>query len=359
MSIRHSPHRPSFGGGEKRAEHILAVARNILPSRLDSQRAASRLITTVVDCWQFHHESSSTAMGVGFWLTGNRSVFEGYPGDRDFRSKVEEWLHTNAGEQLENLRKGADHKGRPGVFAQLHPAAEELEVLVPDAARVIVTAKTSTVGPGYHPFVCDVVKHLGGDLGISWDPPDDDGGTGDETGFFHTGDYLAVENEMLRWLRSVMKVEAEVDRRARPMEELPLIGYRREAVRAYLSGGWSIEIPGAMAEEWDTEGTWSAWDGERTVWFTAFTRKNDDGSDMSAQDILAAASDIGRETIKFQAERVIGRAALLPYDENGEQLWNLKAQVAAAGAFAVCNIYFHEMCDREWAISTWKSLKHT
>src|SRR5262249_50857510 len=59
---------------------------------------------------------------------------------------------------------------------------------------------------------------------------------------------------------------------ARAGESLPgpLIGYRRKPVRVELAGGWSIEVPGEMAEEWE-EGTWSAWDGRRTVWCTAFT----------------------------------------------------------------------------------------
>jgi|SRR5579863_4379771 len=153
-------------------------------------------------------------------------------------------------------------------------------------------------------------------------------------------------------------IESEIERRAQETDGRPMLGYRRNPVRAYLSGGWSIEIAGVMAEEWDAEGTWSAWDGQRTIWFTAFSRKNDDAGDIPARTILNEASDPDGEPIEFIAEPVLGRAFFAPYEEDGEQLWNLKARVAAAGAFAVCNFYFHDELDRNWAIATWKSLRY-
>ncbi len=137
-----------------------------------------------------------------------------------------------------------------------------------------------------------------------------------------------------------------------------MVGYRRNPVRTYLTGGWSIEIPGEMAEKWDEEGTWCAWDGQRTIWFTAFSRTNDDGTAVPARNILDKSADGDGELFEFSSETVLGRAHFAPYEEDGEELWNLKVRVAANGAFAICNFYFHDEQDRDWAISTSKSLHH-
>src|SRR5262249_12527337 len=79
-------------------------------------------------------------------------------------------------------------------------------------------------------------------------------------------DYLDMEGE----------VEAEIRRRAAAEPQRPLLGYRRHPVRVSLCDGWSITVSGAMAEEWK-EGSWSAWDGDRTVWFSCWSVRRDDG----------------------------------------------------------------------------------
>jgi hypothetical protein len=435
-------------------------------------------------------------MGVGFWLTGTIPSTASDEGeDSEWLQRAETWLRKHAGAPLEQLRRGVDHEGRAGVFAQLHPAAEELEILVPEKGRMIATNKTSTVGPGYHIWVCDLVRQLGVDLRVTWDPEGsvEDDGSLDETGYFYKRDPVAVEEEMLKWLRGMVRmildrefewlmvsmplghhyssagpmvtplgprggewldavsvdprmgtdifpwwspgvgaefyfgraltrmwreirwrpplsdeeeelwigchldlvealkadptldfpwnewrelldhietrlgedtledreVVAEILRKAALTAEGPLIGYRREPVRAYLFGGWSIEIPGEMAESWDEEGTWSAWDGDRTLWFTAFTREHSDGRKIPAQEVLEEASDLPEEErLEFQNEEIRGQACFVPYQEEGEELWNLKAQVAADGAFAICNIYVHDPADRDWAVQVWQSLQH-
>ena len=43
-------------------------------------------------------------------------------------------------------------------------------------------------------------------MAIDWDGPPDESGTGDETGYFHTGDPRALEDEFLRWLRGVAEI---------------------------------------------------------------------------------------------------------------------------------------------------------
>jgi len=54
-----------------------------------------------------------------------------------------------------------------------------------------------------------LMRRLGVDLAIKWDQPGDDLDTGDETGYFQTGDLRALEDEFLRWLGGVVEIVAE------------------------------------------------------------------------------------------------------------------------------------------------------
>jgi hypothetical protein len=432
-------------------------------------------------------------MGLGFYLTGT------FPsGDADpviWLGRLASWLEEHAAETLESVRVGKDSESKPGVFASLHPAAEEIEFIVPAPGQLVTSAKTSTVGPGYHTYACDLLHRLGADLKVTWDEPDQESGTGDETGYFHRGDRTRVETEYLcwlgalaveiaklleqgseymmlsmpigyrysnhgpvvttlgprngNWLHSVAShprrgidifpwwddglgarfhlgralcrmwqkvawrvplsesegkllvkthrdlyrayeqdpalaypwcewrelldhieayfgyiempgedIEPQVTRRARQRNAGPLIGYRRLARRVDLTAGWSIEVPGAMADEWDTPETWRGWDGQRTVWFTSYAVTDADGSKPAAKELLVKLRLPRGERLKHQGERTIGKATLAPYEEEGKHLWQLSGQSAVDGEIGVFTIVFEDPADRDWAVSVWRSIEH-
>jgi hypothetical protein len=140
----------------------------------------------------------------------------------------------------------------------------------------------------------------------------------------------------------------------------PDIGYRRLPVRSYLTGGWSIEIPGIMAEKWEEDGrTWSAWDGHRTVWFTSFSYSRGKEAVPSADETLGYASIKQGDRIEFRHNSLKGCAVWLPYEEEGKALWNLQAFAAAPGALALCNFYLEDEADQDWAIGIWHTLLHS
>lgn len=147
-------------------------------------------------------------MGVGFYLTGRPGTALNNQSARfpeGFLERVESWFNSNAGEPLEHVRVDSDQEGVRGVFALLHPAAEDLEILLRKPGEIIASAKTSTVGPGYHVYVCDLLKKFGQELDITWDPPDEKEGSGDESGYFHSGNRRSVDEEMLSWLKNLAK----------------------------------------------------------------------------------------------------------------------------------------------------------
>jgi hypothetical protein len=435
-------------------------------------------------------------MGVGLQLTGRYGAGEGWgPAPEDWLADVADWLRANSGEPFRSVQQEESGDGDPTLLLSLHPVAPDVQIAVPESGGVVVSAKTSSVGPGYHIYLCDLLRRLGTDFDITWDALDEEDG-GDETGYFHNGDAEAVAEEMLNWLQSMAALVHENLRggeyrwlmvsmgmghrfeqfgpvvtplgprddawfaavvrdprrgiehfpwwqeginapfylgralcqmwqevrwrkplnedetnllrevhddlaRARELDptlacpwrewhELigylraedsdfqttvgnalveqiaaragetpagPSIGYRRRPVRVELAGGWSIEIPGDMAEEWD-EGTWSAWDGRRTVWCTAFNFQRRAGDRPTAEETLEGMTLEAGERLEHRGEKIIGRASLGPHEEDSRSMWRLSARSAVAGSAVLCNVFFNDVADRDWAIQTWRSLQH-
>ncbi len=146
-------------------------------------------------------------MGVGLLLTGR---YGATPGDAEgWLDRLQSWFEQHAGEPLVRVGLGRDSEDNPVVLANLHPSAEDVEIAVPEPGRLVVSAKTLTVGPGYHAFLCDLLHRLGDAMAIDWERAADEPGSGDETGYFHTGDRQALEDEFLRWLRGVVTIIAD------------------------------------------------------------------------------------------------------------------------------------------------------
>ena len=440
-------------------------------------------------------------MGVGLYLNGRYRSPKGKDAIDAWFAGVRRWLESDLGngdfwgEFLIRCRRGRTHNGHQALFVDLHPAGEEVEFIVPEPGRLTVSAKTSTVGPGYHTALSQLLHRFGEDRKVRWNPAgEDDDDSQDETGYFFTGDRAAVEDEMLLHLRTMANISLETleqtgytleawhlpighsyseypgegvrtpvgvrsvdwiravrkdprkgidlypwwddgltagfhlgralcrmwaDVRWRPLltdEEYdawddvcsdlcqayeldpdldypwrewaelvdilngfegasgvtpelekvirkkaarvpasrPLIGYRRFPVKVDLLDGWSITIPGAMAEKWE-DLTWSAWDGVRTVWFGnwGLTR---DGEPVPAADVLDAMKLPKGKLIKHRQGKLIGKAIRGEVEEDGKTLLNLKAFSAVDGKAALCNVFYDDPADDGWAIDTWHSL---
>jgi hypothetical protein len=117
--------------------------------------------------------------------------------------RVERWFHEAAGELLESSRIVDGPQGSPLLLLRLHPAAGEVSLLAAGQARLVVSAETSAVGPGYHIYLCELLKQLGQALRITWADPDVSEGVGDPTDYFVTGATGPVEEQMLEGLSDV------------------------------------------------------------------------------------------------------------------------------------------------------------
>jgi hypothetical protein len=142
----------------------------------------------------------------------------------------------------------------------------------------------------------------------------------------------------------------------------PAVGYRRHPVRVPLTCGWSVEVPGDFAREWDDARTWTGWNRTRTVWFHALGFTKPDGSPPTA----AEAVEMGRRSLPdgdpvgpLVRGDIRGEAVFGPADEDGRTVWRVSGVAAVAGQLVVCNVYTEEANDRAWAVRTWEGLRHT
>ena len=87
------------------------------------------------------------------------------------------------------------------LFCRLHPAAEDLEISFVGDGQLTASANTSSVGPGYHIFVCDMLHKLGDRVRLQWEEPNEE--YQDETGYFHSGDSQHVFAEMSKWIKTI------------------------------------------------------------------------------------------------------------------------------------------------------------
>jgi len=112
---------------------------------------------------------------------------------------LESWLRRECQPLLRDIAI-SDDGGAAVLLVELHPAAEALRLWLENLGEIGVSAQTSSAGPGYHFYVCDLLTRMSRELGIRWQAGPDEG---DETGYFESGDESSVYREMLAWLGSV------------------------------------------------------------------------------------------------------------------------------------------------------------
>ena len=114
--------------------------------------------------------------------------------ERRFRAEAGAWVLAS--------ERSVDEYGHRALRLRLHPAAGEVRLTTTLDGEVSFSATTSAVGPGYHAQLCRWLHAVSRAFRIAWDPPDPDGGTGDDTGYFFLADRRRLESVMLAWLRT-------------------------------------------------------------------------------------------------------------------------------------------------------------
>jgi len=134
----------------------------------------------------------------------------------------------------------------PALWVRLHPGVEPAEVNIAPPGTVTISANTSSGGPGYHRRLCADLQAVGAALGIAWESSDGDEIL-DETGYFESGDFEAVDRAMLDWLKALLKhvsgLHATQVALSMPLGFIP-VGY----------GTQLLTVMGPRNEEWRSRG---------------------------------------------------------------------------------------------------------
>lgn len=113
------------------------------------------------------------------------------------------WFNEKCSDLLPTTRNGFIESS-PTLFCLLHPAAEEVELSLIDPEHLVASANTSAVGPGYHIYLCELLKQWAHDFHASWQQPEQESEDySDEAEYFFTGDEQQVFDNMTRWLQAV------------------------------------------------------------------------------------------------------------------------------------------------------------
>jgi hypothetical protein len=125
--------------------------------------------------------------------------------------QIDNWIKERFGIAV-NVIALQKHDGNPTLLVDIHPSAEPLQISALPDEMVQVTATTSGVGPGYHACVCKLIQELGRAWNIEWLPADPAQDSGDDTGYFFSGNLAELESYNLNWLRQLCSDTLEISR---------------------------------------------------------------------------------------------------------------------------------------------------
>jgi hypothetical protein len=116
-------------------------------------------------------------------------------------NSIAAWASERCEDCLESVPAVWEFENGRGISIELHPCAEALSITSGPEDEALLTANTSSAGPGYHQYVCTLIDELVDRFGIEWVPADD--AEGDETGYLDKRDRDDLEEQMFRWLGAV------------------------------------------------------------------------------------------------------------------------------------------------------------
>lgn len=150
---------------------------------------------------------------------------------------------------------------RPTLFCWLHPAAENLEISFLDSEYFTVSANTTSVGPGYHIFVGNILTGLTYHFDIIWDKPTEE--YRDEIAYFYSRNEKQVFDSMSAWLRSLVGHNFDKDPKdVRPQRSLGMradVRFSSDAIAITPMGPRDIEWVTKTAEDGRNGRDFFAW----------------------------------------------------------------------------------------------------
>lgn len=171
--------------------------------------------------------------------------------DRAVLEELETWLSNVAFEELEWSQWTEDAEGNPCLMVSLHPGAEPILLTHTVDGALIISASTSSAGPGYHIFCCDLMRTMAQVHDIEWSSVEESEVI-DETGYFDSGDKIKLYNEFENWISSLTSRVKELSKEGAKFHlAMPFDGHQFSVPEPILTqlGPRSYEWLETVAEE--------------------------------------------------------------------------------------------------------------
>jgi hypothetical protein len=215
--------------------------------------------------------SEDRELTVGLQLigqAGKRGLVPRVPATERLVADVEAFLRADVGDALGAVVRAEPEADAATLRATFHPAAEPVEFHVAPGGRVEVAATTAHAGPGYHTWLCHLLRRMATELSLEWadadaEVPSRDGAESrsrDDTGYFWSDDRGDVERAHLVWLRAVLRRAADPPLgRTEPIPLASFAGHRFAADGAIISAlgprpdAWladALDRPSLAADVW-------------------------------------------------------------------------------------------------------------
>ena len=149
------------------------------------------------------------------------------------------------------------------LYATLHPCEETVRFEYTNG-NLICSAKTNSVGPGYHAYLVELIEKVGTELHIPWKWNLEEGEEfySDETEYYNHRDFKQLQFEMLKWLNALAKSFTDEADNEQCMFTMPL-GYPRMKLN-YIAvsplGFWTREVFKKIAHSEANELEWAGKD---------------------------------------------------------------------------------------------------
>ena len=147
-------------------------------------------------------------MGIHVMLEGSygpKGIALLAPSPMEILNKINDWAHKFWEGILLGSHFYKTSQNQYSLKLFVHVAAEPIDIVVIKRGKIMLMAKTSNLGPGYHIFLCKQLRKMAADLKITWRAPSGEQHNSDNTGYFFNSQPAHVEEAMLNWLQNVMQ----------------------------------------------------------------------------------------------------------------------------------------------------------
>lgn len=158
------------------------------------------------------------------------------------------------------------------------------------------------------------------------------------------------EIEELRGLLNGTDTDHRVDPRR--------VGFRRRNMKCWLTGGWTISLPGYYREGLEDDGgTVLFWHGSRAIRGSSISATPPEGQSDLVEYVLSGKPSEG-DVYDFEEKHLRGWATIEETSEDGEEYFVLHGEMAIGHHVGYLTVCFDDPQDKDWALSVWRTMFH-